>query len=91
MALARRLQRSIHEKGLTAFELGNNMIIAKMSSEVNKPNGIHRVLPDEVSEFFEARSVREVPYWPKMPSVLAEWGVTTMDEAVELVNRSGFV
>ncbi|MEC7180179.1 MAG: DNA polymerase IV [Candidatus Thermoplasmatota archaeon] len=87
MALARRLQRAIHSKvGLTAsFGIGPTRIIAKMSSEVNKPNGIHRVLPDEISEFFEARSVREVPgIGPKTANVLSEWGVTTMDEAVEL-------
>ena len=87
MALTRRLQRSIHAKvGLTAsFGIGPTRIIAKMSSEVNKPNGIHRVLPDEISEFFEARSVREVPgIGPKTANVLSEWGVTTMDEAVEL-------
>ena len=87
MALARRLQRTIHAKvGLTAsFGIGPTRIIAKMSSEVNKPNGIHRVLPNEISEFFEDRSVREVPgIGPKTANVLAEWGVTTMDEAVEL-------
>ncbi|MCH2644892.1 MAG: DNA polymerase IV [Candidatus Poseidoniaceae archaeon] len=87
MALARRLQRSIHEKvGLTAsFGIGSTRIIAKMSSEINKPNGIHRVLPDEISDFFDARSVREVPgIGPKTANILAEWGITTMDEAAEL-------
>ena len=87
MALARRLQRAIHTKvGLTAsFGIGSTRIIAKMSSEVNKPNGIHRVLPDEIQAFFESRSVREVPgIGPKTANVLAEWGITTMDEAVEL-------
>jgi len=87
MALARRLQRTIHRKvGLTAsFGIGPTRIVAKMSSEVNKPNGIHRVLPDEMNEFFEGRSVREVPgIGPKTANVLAEWGVATMDEAVEL-------
>ena len=87
MALARRLQRLIHENvGLTAsFGIGPTRIIAKMSSEVNKPNGIHRVLPDEVMEFFESRSVREVPgIGPKTANTLAEWGISTMDEAVEL-------
>ena len=87
MALARRLQRTIHQKvGLTAsFGIASTRIVAKMSSEVNKPNGIHRVLPDEISEFFDSRSVREVPgIGPKTANVLAEWGVTTMDEAVEL-------
>ena len=87
MALARRLQRSIHEKvGLTAsFGIGSTRIIAKMSSEINKPNGIHRVLPDEISDFFDARSVREVPgIGPKTANILAEWGITTIDEAAEL-------
>ena len=87
MALARRLQRAIHAKvGLTAsFGIGSTRIIAKMSSEVNKPNGIHRVLPDEIQAFFESRSVRDVPgIGPKTANVLAEWGITTMDEAVEL-------
>ena len=87
MALARRLQRMIHSKvGLTAsFGIGSTRIIAKMSSEVNKPNGIHRVLPDEIQAFFESRSVRDVPgIGPKTANVLAEWGITTMDEAVEL-------
>ena len=87
MALARRLQRMIHAKvGLTAsFGIGSTRIIAKMSSEVNKPNGIHRVLPDEIQAFFESRSVRDVPgIGPKTANVLAEWGITTMDEAVEL-------
>ena len=87
MALARRLQRTIHEKvGLTAsFGIGSTRIIAKMSSEINKPNGIHRVLPDEILDFFDARSVREVPgIGPKTANILAEWGITTMDEAAEL-------
>ena len=87
MALARRLQRTIHAKvGLTAsFGIGSTRIVAKMSSEVNKPNGIHRVLPDEIQGFFESRSVREVPgIGPKTANILAEWGITTMDEAVEL-------
>ncbi|MDP6224750.1 MAG: DNA polymerase IV, partial [Candidatus Poseidoniaceae archaeon] len=87
MALARRLQRTIHTKvGLTAsFGIGSTRIVAKMSSEINKPNGIHRVLPDEIQAFFESRSVREVPgIGPKTANVLAEWGITSMDEAVEL-------
>ena len=87
MGLARRLQRTIHDRvGLTAsFGIGPTRIVAKMSSEVNKPNGIHRVLPDEVTDFFDGRSVREVPgIGPKTANILAEWGITSMDEAVEL-------
>ena len=60
-------------------------VVAKMSSEVNKPNGIHRVLPDEIHSFFQQRSVREVPgIGPKTANRLAEWGISTVDEASEL-------
>ena len=87
MALARRLQRRIQEVvGLTAsFGIGPTRIVAKMSSEINKPNGMYRVLPDELSDFFNQRSVREVPgIGPKTANTLAEWGIMTIDEASEL-------
>ena len=60
LALAKTLQQTITDDlGLTAsFGIGPTRIIAKMSSEVNKPNGIFRVMPDEVSDFFLAA----VPY-----------------------------
>jgi DNA polymerase IV (DinB-like DNA polymerase) len=83
LALAKSLQHDIVEAlGLTAsFGLGPTRIIAKMSSEVNKPNGVHRVLPDEVEAFFEGRSLREIPgIGPKRATQLAEWGYTTADE-----------
>ena len=61
LALAKTLQQTITDDlGLTAsFGIGPTRIIAKMSSEVNKPNGIFRVMPDEVSDFFRGRSLRE--------------------------------
>ena len=56
-----------------------------MSSEVNKPNGIHRVMPDEVVSFFQGRSLRDIPgIGPKRATQLAEWGYTTADELHEL-------
>jgi DNA polymerase IV (DinB-like DNA polymerase) len=87
LALARRIQSEITDSvGLTAsFGIGATRVVAKMSSEVNKPNGIHRVLPDEITSFFRQRSVREVPgIGPKTANRLAEWGITTVDEASEL-------
>lgn len=87
LGLARRIQNEITDSvGLTAsFGIGPTRVVAKMSSEVNKPNGIHRVLPDEITSFFQQRSVREVPgIGPKTANRLAEWGITTVDEASEL-------
>ena len=84
LALAKELQTSIKEtlSLSTSFGIGPTRILAKMGSEENKPGGIHRILPDEVSKFFENRSVREVPgIGPKTATRLAEWGIHTVDEA----------
>ena len=44
--------------GLSAsFGIAQNRILAKMASEINKPRGIHRILPDELVDFFEGRSI----------------------------------
>ncbi len=86
-ALATSLQQEIFANlSLTAsFGIGPTRILAKMSSEVNKPNGIFRVMPDEVKSFFEGRSLREIPgIGPKRAQQLAEWGFTTADELHEL-------
>jgi len=86
-ALCRELQQAIFKKvGLTAsFGIGPTRILAKMSSEINKPNGIFRILPDEIQEFFDDRPVREVPgVGPKTATMLAEWGISNVDEAYEL-------
>jgi nucleotidyltransferase/DNA polymerase involved in DNA repair len=87
LALAKTLQQGIEDElGLTAsFGIAPTRIIAKMSSEVNKPNGIHRVMPDEVESFFVGRGLRDLPgIGPKRATQLAEWGYTTADELREL-------
>lgn len=87
LALAKTLQQGIEDElGLTAsFGIAPTRIIAKMSSEVNKPNGIHRVMPDEVEGFFVGRGLRDLPgIGPKRATQLAEWGYTTADELREL-------
>jgi len=86
-ALCRTLQNAIEQNvGLTAsFGIAPTRILAKMSSEVNKPKGIFRILPDEIADFFEGRSLREVPgIGPKRATQLAEWGFVTVDEAYVL-------
>ena len=86
-AMCRDLQRQIVEElGLTAsFGIAPTRILAKMSSEINKPNGIFRMLPDETLDFFVGRSLRDVPgIGPKRATQLAEWGFNTVDEAYEL-------
>ena len=83
VALCRDLQEEIIKQiGLSAsFGIAPNRILAKMSSEVNKPKGIFRILPDEVSQFFDSRNIREVPgIGKKRATQLTEWGITTVDE-----------
>lgn len=86
-ALARKMQLQIKKEiGLSAsFGVAPTKILAKMSSEENKPNGIFRILPNEISAFFDGRSVRQVPgIGPKTSTQLSEWGVETVDEMYRL-------
>ena len=87
LALCERLQRDIVEvTGLTAsFGLGPTRLLAKMSSEENKPQGLFRLLPGDAVEFFHGRSLREIPgIGPATATAMQEWGVQTVDEAYEL-------
>jgi nucleotidyltransferase/DNA polymerase involved in DNA repair len=66
----------------SSFGIGPTRIVAKMSSEENKPAGIHMVRSGEVMDFFADRPTREVPgIGPSSANRLAEWGIETMDEA----------
>jgi len=86
-ALVRKMQTDIEKTiGLTAsFGIAPTKVIAKMSSEEKKPRGIFRVLPNEIADFFEGRSVRQVPgIGPKTATHLSEWGLETVDELYRL-------
>lgn len=83
VALCRELQDNLmREIGLSAsFGIAANRILAKMASEINKPRGIFRILPDELVDFFDGRDIREVPgIGKKRATQLNEWGITTVDE-----------
>ena len=62
LGFTRELQsRIMNDLGLsTSFGIGPTRILAKMGSEENKPAGIHRTLPDEISSFFICMSLREL-------------------------------
>lgn len=86
LLICENLKLEIYQKtGLTAsFGIASTRILAKMCSEENKPNGIFRLMPDETMTFFEGKNVRDVPgIGKKSSTVLAEWGLSTMDELYE--------
>ena len=61
--------------------IGPNKLIAKIASEINKPNGQFEVEPDQVAAFMEKLPVRKI--WgigEKMERKLEELGVTTCGE-----------
>src|SRR5919201_2916122 len=75
--------------------IGSNKLIAKIASEINKPNGQFEVKPEEVSHFMHDLSVRKI--WgigEKSERKLEELGVKTCGELqrfsrAELVNIFG--
>ncbi|HZA38598.1 MAG TPA: DNA polymerase IV, partial [Candidatus Baltobacteraceae bacterium] len=61
--------------------IGPNKLIAKIASEINKPNGQFEVTPEQVSGFMEKLPVRKI--WgigEKTGKKLAELGVNTCGE-----------
>ena len=87
LALCENLQMRVHEEtGLTAsFGLAPTRILAKMSSEERKPQGLFRVMPGDAPGFLHGRSLRELPgVGPATATALSEWGVQTVDEAYAL-------
>jgi DNA polymerase IV len=75
--------------------IGPNKLIAKIASEINKPNGQFEVTPEQVTEFMEKLPVRKI--WgigEKTERKLEELGVKTCGELQrfsrsELVDRFG--
>lgn len=87
LALTRELKLGIEEElGLSAsFGIGSTRILAKMGSEENKPGGIHRIMPNEIHDFFTDRSLRQIPgIGPKTATRLSEWGLETMSDALDI-------
>jgi DNA polymerase-4 len=81
--LAQAIRNKIfHKTKLTSSAgVGPNKLIAKIASEINKPNGQFEVKPAEVSEFMKDLSVRKI--WgigEKSERKLEELGVKTCGE-----------
>jgi DNA polymerase-4 len=96
-ALAQVIRDMIFQKTklTSSAGVGPNKLIAKIASAMNKPNGQLEIRPDEVPEFMEKLSVREI--WgigEKSERKLQELGVKTCGQLqrftrVELVDLFG--
>jgi DNA polymerase IV (DinB-like DNA polymerase) len=79
--LARDLKREIREKEkLTAsIGIGPNKLIAKIASDVRKPDGLTVVREDEAEAFLEPLSIRKLPgIGPKTEATLNSLGIRTV-------------
>jgi DNA polymerase IV len=62
--------------------VGPNKMIAKIASDFNKPDGITIVLPQQVSGFMEALSLRKIPgIGPKTETRLKAFGLVSCRDA----------
>jgi DNA polymerase-4 len=80
---ARAIKRMVRDElGLPAsIGIGPSKLVAKVSTEHAKPDGIFQVLPDEVEAFFAPQPVRNLPgIGPKAGEALARLHIATLGE-----------
>jgi DNA polymerase-4 len=82
-AIAARIKQQVHdETGLTAsVGVAPNKFLAKLASDLNKPNGLTIVRDGQVDALLEPMSVSRI--WgvgPKMAGMLAGLGITTIGQ-----------
>jgi len=83
MEAARTIKRMVRDElGLPAsIGIGPSKLVAKVSTEHAKPDGIFQVQPDEVEAFFAPQPVRNLPgIGPKAGEALARLGIATLGE-----------
>lgn len=70
---------TIGEACTASIGIGPNKVIAKLASELVKPNGITYVDPSEVESFVAARSLRDIcGIGPRLSKRLINLGITTI-------------
>ena len=79
--LAGKIKKELNEKEKLSCSIGiaPNMLIAKIASDFQKPNGLTTVRPYEIKMFLLTLPVRSLPgIGPKMEASLKERGITTV-------------
>jgi DNA polymerase-4 len=90
-ALASRIKREIFEEtGLTASAgVAPNKMVAKIASDMHKPDGLTVVRPAQVRSFMEPLAVRRIPGIGRVTGHrLAELGIVTCRDVAELGRRA---
>lgn len=84
-SLARRLKAAIMEATSLTCSIGiaPNKFLAKIASDMNKPDGLTIIHPDEVPAFLQALSLRKIPgIGEKTMEVFKDLGVTTASDVL---------
>lgn len=69
------------EKLTASVGIGPNKLIAKISSDMQKPDGLTVVLPEQVEAFLDPLSIRKIPgIGPKTEKLLSTLGVKTVKD-----------
>ncbi len=90
LEFAKKLKRIIFEKeGLSAsIGIGPNPLVAKISSDFKKPDGLTMVKPEEVEDFLSLLPVRKIPgIGPKTEEVLLKKGIKTIGDLRRLSRK----
>lgn len=81
ISIAKNLKHEIykHEKITASIGMGPNMLIAKIASDFQKPNGLTIVKPKDVQKFLDPLPIRRLPgIGPKTERGLGRLGIKTV-------------
>jgi len=88
--LVKKLKQEIKtkEKLTCSVGIGPNKLIAKIASDIKKPNGLTVVTEEEKENFLEPLPIRKIPgVGPKTESILNKLGVKTIRELKKFFER----
>lgn len=89
MALAQSIRKRIAEdvgEALTcSFGIASNVLLAKMASDMQKPNGLTVLEPSQARAKLESLPLRDVPgIGPRMEARIRDKGISTLKELLSL-------
>ena len=85
--IAQQIKNTIREKTMLTCSIGisPNKILSKIASAYKKPDGLTLVTPNNISEFIETLSIRNIPgIGKKTEEKLAQQGIETISKVKDL-------